>query len=294
MMRMGRPTPPLTHDPMSSEPAAFKIRNASFPLFVLHARTAQMETFKQQLRAHVAQAPEFFAGAPATLALDGDALPDFADLAAFMRKIGLPLVGLVGGSPAQRDAARAAGLGLLPEKPDRARATRAQVSDAMPAETEAGPAEAQSTAPGPASVTAADADVASADTSTGDHTPSKAGRAVAEPRGALVIDKPVRAGQRIHAEGRDLVVLAIVNAGAELIADGDIHVYAPLRGRALAGARGNTAARIYAQAMEAELVAIAGYYLVFEQGVPQEARGKAAQVYLDGERVSLSPLRPLR
>lgn len=274
---------------MPTESPGFKIRNASFPLFVLHVQTAQMETFTQQMRAHVAQAPEFFAGAPVALALDGDALPDFADLAAFMREIGLPLVGLVGGSPAQRDAARAAGLGLLPEKPARARAARAQ------------PADGEQTTPAVEPAALPD----QAEAAIGDDARTPAAQPVAEvgetpapvglgPRGALVIDKPVRAGQRIHAEGCDLVVLAIVNAGAELIADGDIHVYAPLRGRALAGARGNTAARIYAQAMEAELVAIAGYYLVFEQGVPPEARGKPAQVYLDGERVSLSPLRPLR
>lgn len=279
---------------MPSESAAFKIRNASFPLFVLHAQTAEMETFKRQLRAHVGQAPEFLAGAPVALAPEGDALPDFADLAAFMREIGLPLVGLVGGSPAQRDAARAAGLGLLPEKPARARMARAQPSDTAPAVTEAESAGMQLAAPSPPEATAADTEAPSAEASTGVGEAPEAGTAVAGPRGALVIDKPVRAGQRIHAEGCDLVVLAIVNAGAELIADGDIHVYAPLRGRALAGARGNAAARIYAQAMEAELVAIAGYYLVFEQGVPEDCRGKPAQVHLEGERVTLSPLRPLR
>lgn len=273
---------------MPTESPAFKIRNASFPLFVLHMQTAEVETFKQQIRAHVAQAPEFFAGAPVALALDGDALPDFAGLAVFMREIGLPLVGLVGGSPAQRDAARAAGLGLLPGKPARAKAARAQPADAVQATTaDEAPAPA---APDQTEAAADGGGEAAAESAVGD-TPAAA---TIEPRGALVIDRPVRAGQRIHAEGRDLVVLAIVNPGAELIADGDIHVYAPLRGRALAGARGNTAARIYAQAMEAELVAIAGYYLVFEQGVPEEARGKPAQVYLDGERVSLSPLRPLR
>jgi septum site-determining protein MinC len=106
----------------------------------------------------------------------------------------------------------------------------------------------------------------------------------------LIIDKPVRTGQRIHAEGANLVVLAIVNAGAELIADGDIHIYAPLRGRALAGARGNTAARIYVQSMEAELVAIAGYFQVFDEGIPDEIRGKFSQVYLDGEKVVIKPM----
>lgn len=101
----------------------------------------------------------------------------------------------------------------------------------------------------------------------------------------LVIDKPVRAGQKIYAENGDLVVLAIVNAGAELIADGDIHVYAPLRGRAIAGARGNQRARIFVQSMEAELLSIAGCYQMFEDGIPAEVRAKAAQIYLDEARL---------
>lgn len=97
----------------------------------------------------------------------------------------------------------------------------------------------------------------------------------------LVIDKPVRSGQKIYAENADLVVRAIVNAGAELIADGDIHVYGPLRGRALAGARGNRQARIFVQGMEAELLSIAGCFQMFEEGIPADVRGKQAQIYLN-------------
>lgn len=101
----------------------------------------------------------------------------------------------------------------------------------------------------------------------------------------LVIDKPVRAGQKIYAENTDLVVLAIVNAGAELIADGDIHVYAPLRGRAMAGAQGNQSARIFVQSLEAELLSIAGCFQMFEEGIPQNVRNHPVQVYLDEARL---------
>jgi septum site-determining protein MinC len=107
----------------------------------------------------------------------------------------------------------------------------------------------------------------------------------ATPRPTLVIDKPVRAGQKIYAENADLVVLAIVNAGAELIADGDIHVYAPLRGRAMAGAHGNQSARIFVQSMEAELLSIAGCFQMFEEGIPADVRAKPAQIYLDEARL---------
>lgn len=106
----------------------------------------------------------------------------------------------------------------------------------------------------------------------------------------MVVDRPVRAGQQIYAKGANLVVLAMVSAGAEVIADGDIHVYAPLRGRALAGARGNTAARIYVQSMEAELVSIAGVYRTLEQALPGSINGKPTQVFLENERLVMTTL----
>jgi septum site-determining protein MinC len=107
------------------------------------------------------------------------------------------------------------------------------------------------------------------------------------PVSTMFIDAPVRAGQRIYARGADLVVTAVVNSGAELIADGSIHVYAPLRGRALAGASGNAEARIFTLSMEAELVSIAGIYRMFESGLPKEVAKKAAQVRLAGDRLDV-------
>ncbi len=114
--------------------------------------------------------------------------------------------------------------------------------------------------------------------------------AAAPAANTVVIDTPVRAGQRIYARGADLVVLAVVNNGAELIADGCIHVYAPLRGRALAGASGNTSARIFAASLEAELVSIAGVYRTFENGHAPELAGKQVQVRLQGERIDVLPM----
>lgn len=111
------------------------------------------------------------------------------------------------------------------------------------------------------------------------------------PANTMIVDTPVRAGQRIYARGADLVVMAAVNNGAELIADGSIHVYAPLRGRALAGASGNTASRIFALSMEAELVSIAGVYRTFDGGLPAELSKKAVQVKLVGDRIDLAPIR---
>ena len=108
----------------------------------------------------------------------------------------------------------------------------------------------------------------------------------------MIVDTPVRSGQRIYARGGDLVLTAVVNTGAEVIADGSIHVYAPLRGRALAGASGNTNARIFALSMEADLVSIAGVYRTFDEGLPKEMAGKTVQIRLKDERLDMSPMEP--
>jgi septum site-determining protein MinC len=105
--------------------------------------------------------------------------------------------------------------------------------------------------------------------------------------GSMIVDTPVRAGQRIYAHGCDLVVTAAVNNGAEVIADGSIHVYAPLRGRALAGASGDAGARIFALSMEAELVSIAGIYRTFDEGLPKNLLQQPVQVSLDGDHIDL-------
>jgi septum site-determining protein MinC len=120
--------------------------------------------------------------------------------------------------------------------------------------------------------------------------PAPVAVALAEPLSTMVVDTPVRGGQRIYARGCDLVLTAAVNAGAEVIADGSIHVYAPLRGRALAGAAGNAQARIFTMSMEAELVSIAGVYRTFDEGWPKDLSGKAVQIRLRDERLDMAPI----
>lgn len=112
---------------------------------------------------------------------------------------------------------------------------------------------------------------------------------------SLVIDRPLRSGQQIYARNGDLVILAAVSAGAEVIADGSIHVYAPLRGRALSGAGGATDARIFTTRFEAELVSVAGVYRTFEDGIPEALAGKPAQVRLhvsdEGDELGVEALK---
>src|SRR5450830_25019 len=103
----------------------------------------------------------------------------------------------------------------------------------------------------------------------------------------VIIDTPVRAGQRIYARGGDLIVMAVVNNGAEIIADGSIHVYNTLNGRALAGASGDASARIFALSMSPELVSIAGVYRTFEDGFPAEYARSPTQIRLVGDRIDI-------
>lgn len=188
----------------------------------------------------------------------------------FLRR-GLKLVGLRGGPESLHADGLKAGLMtiLTPDRPHRPTAT------AEAASTEAAPPPAPVPPPPPEPVP----------TPVAETPPAPPPEDI--PVAALVVDRPLRSGQQVYARGRDLVVMAVVSAGAEVIADGSIHVYAPLRGRALAGARGDTTARIFTTRFEAELVSIAGVYRTFDEGIPAPLQGNPVQVSLrdkgDGE-----------
>lgn len=111
------------------------------------------------------------------------------------------------------------------------------------------------------------------------------------PAGALIHAQPVRSGQRLYAKQRDLIITATVGAGAEVMADGCVHVYGALRGRAMAGVHGDTGARVFCQEFNAELVSIAGVFRVFES-VPQDLAGKPVQAWLEGEQLLFARIGP--
>lgn len=210
---------------------------------------------------------DFFENALAVLDFSqAEMLPEHADWAAvcaLLKNSGLNAIATLGLPPALAASAAAAG---LPEVG----------ADAMsrPARTKAAAEPAPAPAPEPLAVAPAPAPVAAP-------SPEPAPRTV-------TLDKPLRSGQRFYARGSDLIVTAMVSAGAEVIADGNIHVYAPLRGRALAGASGDKAARIFTTSLEAELVSVAGLYRTFEAGVPAELARQPATVSLVGEGEALS------
>ena len=188
--------------------------------------------------------------------------PDVATARALvegLREAGVLPVALAYGTREIEELSVALGLPLLAK-------FRAQYESGSPAPATAAPPRPAAAEPAPAKA-------------------APAAKAV-ETKPGLVQKTPVRSGQQLYAENRDLTVLSTVGAGAEVISDGSIHIYGALRGRALAGARGNADARIFCREFHAELVAVAGHYKVMEE-VPKELRGKAVQIWLDQDELKI-------
>ncbi|MCZ8073342.1 MAG: septum site-determining protein MinC [Paucibacter sp.] len=269
----------------------FELKSASLSLLSLVLKTTDLAELSRELQVRVGATPGVFSNepllidlsqlpqepsaaaataaveAPAQLSLDsavpGRAELDLAALLPMLRGHRMSPVAVYGATPAELEQALALGLAEAPE-PEAQVAPRGRGVDAAPVVQEVireVVREVVREVPVPA-----------------------------ESVPTLVIDKPLRSGQRIYAKGGDLVVLALVNHGAEVIADGHIHVYAPLRGKAIAGARGNTEARIFAASMEAELISIAGIYRTTENPLPDTVQGKPAQIRLEGEKLVMEAL----
>ena len=246
----------------ATTPATFEIKSANLPLVALLLKSADLHALARDMSLRFGDIPDFFDQDPLLIDLSllevqtrRGASPtgtdiDFSALVSLLGSFQLVPIAVKGGTPAQMAAALLAGLLPAPDAhPVGARAAATAAPDLS---------QAAMRQPSPPAAPA---------------TPA------ALP-GALVIDKPLRSGQQVYARGRDLVVLAMVNPGAEVIADGHIHVYAPLRGKAMAGARGNTDARIFALSLEAELVSIAGVYRTSEHPLPPGMAGHPVQVRL--------------
>ena len=224
------------------------VQGALFTVMVVRAGMLRDPDFADELAQQVERSPRFFQNAPVVLDLKG--ADGFADAAEFVRAGQLlreRTLALVG------------------------------VQNAEPGQLEAAAA-------------AGLASFAPSATQPSRRAPLPAAAAPAAPApraSARLVTAPVRSGTQIYARGTDLVVIASVSPGAELVADGNIHVYGPLRGRALAGASGDTAARIFCSRLEAELVSIAGRYLVSEQ-LPADQRGFPVQITLVDDQLTVT------
>jgi septum site-determining protein MinC len=228
------------------------VQGAVFTVMVVRAGMLRDPGFEAELAEQVQRSPRFFHNAPVVLDLKGAgefiSETEFAEAKQILRRHTLTLIGIQNAAPAQADAAAAAGLaGFAPNA--------TQPSRPRPAVAEP------------------------AGQAPHIHAPPSAAK-------SRLITQPVRSGTQIYARGADLVVTAPVSAGAEIMADGNIHVYAALRGRALAGAGGDAEARIFCSRLEAELVSIAGHYLVSDQ-IPPEHRGLPVQIALVDDRLTI-------
>jgi septum site-determining protein MinC len=260
--------------------AAFDLKGMVAPMTVLRLRSRDLNMIERQLRNKLTQMPQFFQDAAVALdfsELEGGVgdLP-LAALLQALRFLRVVPVGATNVPEADRDTVRAAGLPLLALGAGRPREEAAPSAPAPAATSAHAPAAAPAAAPVPAQARPA-AQAA---------PPAAASKAHLPP---VVVRQPVRGGQVIYARNTDLIVLAPVNPGAQIFADGHIHVYSVLRGRAMAGAQGLTEARLFVQKLEAELVAVAGAY-VMPDDIPPALRGKAAQVWLDAGECRVSPL----
>jgi septum site-determining protein MinC len=222
----------------------------------------------------LAQTPHFYANAPFVLDLDhvtGGPAFDFINLTRELRNRKITLMGVQNGTIAQNKAALHAGLITLPSG-----------TDVLPDSRKRKDATAENDAPAasPEREASADKESPAAELSTTEGADAA----------ALIVTDPVRSGQRIFAERGDLVVVASVSPGAELIARGNIHVYGALRGRALAGVNGDRGARIFCQGLEAELIAIAGLYKISD-AIEASLRGRRVQAFLEEGRMRVEPLK---
>ena len=258
--------------------AVFELKSAELSVLALLLKTTELDRLQQALLDRLGQGAGLFEHEPlcidlTPLAPGSDASLDLGALLDLLRGHGFNPVALRGGGPAQQAIGLAAGLVQAPEAQGRRAADAGSILEPEAARgiDISGPAPDAMPALNPAP----EASIA--------------------PSGArmrtLVVDKPLRSGQQVYARGGDLVLLALVSFGAEVIADGHIHVYAPLRGRALAGARGDTGARIFAACMEPQLVSIAGIWRTLEADLAPEIAGKPAQIRLEGDSLLFEPLK---
>jgi septum site-determining protein MinC len=236
----------------------FELKAGTFTLPVLRLFGSDMDAVAEQLEVKVSQAPDFFRNAPVVVDLKdlraGEGAVEFPLLVGLLRGYGMIPVGIRGGTAAQNRAATAMELAILADTLVRRAAEAAQSSAAV-----ARPAVEQPPV---------------------QHNGGSSFK---------LVSRPIRSGQRVYAAGGDLTVIGAVSSGAEIMADGNIHVYGTLRGRALAGVKGDTQARIFCQNLQAELVSVAGHYRISENMGP-EIKGQPVQIYLNERTLHIDRL----
>lgn len=253
---------------------SFQLKGSAITVVVLALIKYEPALFRQQLKEKIDQAPQFFVNSPILINLEKldnpSSMDDFSSLLGLCRDLGLQPLGFTAVPDVLIEAARATTLAILPRSGDRALKTSELVASVSPA-----PARKDISGTEPTIERRVQIETVIEE------------RLVQ--RVSKVITRPVRSGQQIYAEGADLIVLSQVSEGAEVLADGHIHIYGALRGRALAGVRGDDSARIFCQSMEAELVSVAGNFLL-PDSFASDILKKSVQIYLSGENILVEKL----
>lgn len=251
----------MSETAVSGVKQCFQLKSASVSMTALELYFFDDEDFESTLRDKISQAPGFFKDIPLIVSLEKyeglSSELDFFKIIGACRRHNIHVIGVRGGNDDQRRLARGASLALLPGGNQRDRDI-----DTGP---ETGTAEAIDS-PAPPRVE-----------NHGDPAPAR------------IINQPVRSGQQVYAPDGDLIILAPVQAGAEVLAAGNVHVYGPLRGRALAGIHGAEHARVFCQSLEAELVSIAGHYKISED-LQDNGWKTAVQIQLRDDLLVVTPL----
>ncbi len=235
----------------------FQLKSASISITALELYYFDCEEFEETLRDKISQAPGFFKDIPIIISLEKyqglDSELDFFKIIGTCRRHHIHVVAVRGGNDDQRRLARGASLALLPASGQRERR------------------------PEPEKIPDPETPAPEASISSGNPAPAR------------IVSQTVRSGQQVYAPDSDLIILAPVQAGAEVLAAGNIHVYGPLRGRALAGIHGDKSARVFCQSLEAELVSIAGHYKISED-LQDNSWKHAVQIQLRDDLLVVSPL----
>lgn len=233
---------------------SFKLKGSLFTLSVLQLQNLDLHQLERELTEKIKLAPKFFYHTPIVIDIQklSNQPIDFLAIKTILEQSNLIPVGIKGGSDEQQYHAKQIGFAVMTD-------STGAVSEKPKADK---PKNVEIREPAHATLVSKD--------------------------GTRLITSPIRSGQQVYAQGGDLVIVSSVSSGAELLADGNIHVYGTLRGRALAGVNGNPHARIFCQHLEAELVAIAGEFKVFEQ-MPNSFPG-AVQIYLKDQQLKIESL----
>lgn len=278
--------------------AAFEVKSTRLEMLSLRLHTADLAQLSQFLRKKKDKY-QVLGALPFVLDLDDltDADADLSAIVSLLARQGIAVIAARGAEQHWADKVHAAGLFYLSHEHKKAVETeideheKAACTESPAEPTEDSVTEAADTATDSVAETKAESDVENNGQAAEEEKQSAPAADDHVPRPTLVINSPVRTGQQVYAKNADLIVMGMVSEGAEVIADGNIHVYAPLRGRALAGESGDKTARIFVQSMQAELVSVAGIYRVFEQNLPPHLHKHAVKIELqEDERLAISAI----